>query len=83
MTTNSNATLAGQTNTNEQEESPEDRVRKYGRITFEYTLMAYQIPRALKMRGYSDIAVAHPKTLAWTVRSSSLQTGSAQAPETR
>jgi transposase len=31
--------------------------------------MAYPISRALRMHGYSDVTVAHPKTLAWIVRS--------------
>ena len=39
------------------------------RIAFEPTIMAYPISRALRMHGYSDITVAHPKELAWVVRS--------------
>jgi hypothetical protein len=31
--------------------------------------MAYPICRALRTRGYGDVTVAHPKTLAWIVRS--------------
>ncbi|MGA3295944.1 MAG: transposase [Candidatus Bathyarchaeia archaeon] len=45
------------------------RVPKDARIAFESTIMAYPISRALKMRGYNDVTVAHPKTLAWIVRS--------------
>jgi hypothetical protein len=45
------------------------RVSKDAKVAFESTIMAYPISRALKMHGYSDITVAHPKTLAWIVRS--------------
>ena len=45
------------------------RVPKDARVAFESTIMAYPISRALKMHGYSDVTVAHPKTLAWIVRS--------------
>jgi len=45
------------------------RVPKDARVAFESTIMAYPISRALRMHGYSDITVAHPKTLAWIVRS--------------
>ena len=45
------------------------RVPKDARIAFESTIMAYPISRALRGHGYSDITVAHPKTLAWIVRS--------------
>jgi transposase len=46
-----------------------NRVPKEARIAFESTIMAYPISRALRMHGYSDITVAHPKELAWIVRS--------------
>jgi len=45
------------------------RVPKHARVAFESTIMAYPISRALRMHGYSDVTVAHPKTLAWIVRS--------------
>jgi hypothetical protein len=45
------------------------RVPKDARVAFESTIMAYPIMRALKMHGYGDVTVAHPKTLAWIVRS--------------
>jgi len=45
------------------------RVPKHARVAFESTIMAYPISRALRMHGYSDITVAHPKTLAWIVKS--------------
>ena len=45
------------------------RVPKEARIAFESTIMAYAISRALRGHGYSDITVAHPKELAWIVRS--------------
>jgi transposase len=45
------------------------RVPKGARIAFESTIMAYPISRALVQLGYDDITVAHPKTLAWIVRS--------------
>jgi hypothetical protein len=35
----------------------------------ESTIMAYPIMRALRTHGYGDVTVAHPKTLAWIVRS--------------
>ena len=45
------------------------RVPKNARIAFESTIMAYPILRAFRTHGYSDITVAHPKTLAWIVKS--------------
>jgi len=45
------------------------RVPKDARIAFESTIMAYPIARAFKMHGYNDITVAHPKELAWIVKS--------------
>ena len=45
------------------------RVPKDARVAFESTIMAYPISRALRMHGYSDVTVAHPKTLAWIVKS--------------
>ena len=39
------------------------RVPKNARVAFESTIMAYPISRALRMHGYSDVTVAHPKTL--------------------
>jgi len=45
------------------------RVPKHARVAFESTIMAYPISRALRVHGYSDVTVAHPKTLAWIVRS--------------
>jgi hypothetical protein len=45
------------------------RMPKEARIAFESTIMAYPISRALRMHGYSDVTVAHPKTLAWIVKS--------------
>jgi transposase len=44
-------------------------VPKDARVAFESTIMAYPIMRALKMHGYGDVTVAHPKTLAWIVKS--------------
>jgi transposase len=46
-----------------------NRVPKHARIAFESTIMAYPIMRALKGHGYTDVTVAHPKELAWIVRS--------------
>ena len=46
-----------------------NRVPKEARIAFESTIMAYPIMRALRIHGFSDVTVAHPKTLAWIVRS--------------
>ena len=45
------------------------RVPKNARVAFESTIMAYPISRALRMHGYSDVTIAHPKTLAWIVKS--------------
>jgi hypothetical protein len=45
------------------------RVPKDARVAFESTIMAYPIFRALRMHGCSDVTVAHPKTLAWIVKS--------------
>ncbi len=45
------------------------RVPKDARVAFESTIMAYPISRALRGLGYGDITVAHPKTLAWIVKS--------------
>ena len=45
------------------------RVPKDARVAFESTIMAYPIMRALRTHGFSDVTVAHPKTLAWIVRS--------------
>jgi len=45
------------------------RVPKEARVAFESTIMAYPIMRALKTHGYMDVTVAHPKELAWIVRS--------------
>jgi len=45
------------------------RVPKEARIAFESTIMAYPIMRALKGHGFNDVTVAHPKTLAWIVKS--------------
>jgi transposase len=45
------------------------RVPKEARVAFESTIMAYPIMRALRMHGYVDVTVAHPKELAWIVRS--------------
>jgi len=44
------------------------RVPRDARIAFEATGMAYPVSRALKRFGY-DVTVAHPKELAWIVRS--------------
>jgi len=46
-----------------------NRVPKEARVAFESTIMAYPIMRALRGHGYTDITVAHPKELAWIVRS--------------
>jgi transposase len=46
-----------------------NRVPREARVAFESTIMAYPIMRALRGHGYGDITVAHPKTLAWIVRS--------------
>jgi transposase len=46
-----------------------NRVPKHARVAFESTIMAYPIMRALKTHGYRDVTVAHPKTLAWIVKS--------------
>jgi hypothetical protein len=45
------------------------RVPKHARVAFESTIVAYPIFRALRTHGYSDVTVAHPKTLAWIVKS--------------
>jgi transposase len=45
------------------------RVPKEARVAFESTIMAYPIMRALRTHGYVDVTVAHPKELAWIVRS--------------
>jgi transposase len=45
------------------------RVPKHARVAFESTIMAYPISRALAQLGYDDVTVAHPKTLAWILRS--------------
>ena len=45
------------------------RVPKEARVAFESTIMAYPIMRALKMHGYNDVTVVHPKTLTWIVKS--------------
>jgi transposase len=45
------------------------RVPKEARVAFESTIMAYPIMRALKGHGYTDVTIAHPKELAWIVRS--------------
>jgi transposase len=42
---------------------------KDARVAFESTIMAYPISRAVRMHGYSDVTVVHPKTLAWIVKS--------------
>jgi len=46
-----------------------NRVPKEARVAFESTIMAYPIMRALRGHGYRDVTVAHPKELAWIVRS--------------
>jgi transposase len=46
-----------------------DRVPKDARIAYEATSMAYPFSRALRELGYNDITVAHPKDLAWIVKS--------------
>jgi transposase len=46
-----------------------DRVPKEAKVAFESTIMAYPIMRALRGHGYMDVTVAHPKTLAWIVKS--------------
>jgi transposase len=46
-----------------------NRVPKEAKVAFESTIMAYPIMRALRTYGYMDVTVAHPKTLAWIVRS--------------
>jgi transposase len=46
-----------------------NRVPKEARVAFESTIMAYPIMRALRTHGYMDVTVAHPKTLAWIVKS--------------
>jgi transposase len=45
------------------------RVPKEARVAFESTIMAYPIMRALRTHGYTDVTVAHPKTLTWIVKS--------------
>jgi len=45
------------------------RVPREARVAFEATLMAYPVSRALKGYGFDDITVAHPKELAWIVKS--------------
>jgi len=45
------------------------KVPKDARIAFEATGMAYPFSRRLREMGYSDITVAHPKELAWIVKS--------------
>jgi len=46
-----------------------NRVPHEARVAFESTIMAYPTLRALRNHGYGDITVAHPKTLAWIVKS--------------
>ena len=46
-----------------------NRVPKETRVAFESTIMAYPIMRALRKHGYTDVTVAHPKTLTWIVKS--------------
>jgi transposase len=46
-----------------------NRVARDARIAFEATLLAYPFARTLRELGYTDIMVAHPKELAWIVRS--------------
>lgn len=45
------------------------RVPRDVRIAFEATVMAYPLSRMLREYGYGDITVAHPKELAWIVKS--------------
>ena len=45
------------------------RVPTNARVAFEATGMSYPVFRALKLRGYEDITVAHPKDLVWIVES--------------
>ena len=45
------------------------RVPRDARIAFEATVMAYPLSRTLGQYGYGDITVAHPKELAWIVKS--------------
>jgi transposase len=45
-----------------------DRVPKHARVAFEATGMAYPVYRAFRDYGY-DVTVAHPKDLAWIVKS--------------
>jgi len=45
------------------------KVPKDARIAYEATSQAYPFTRRLKEMGYSDITVAHPKELAWIVKS--------------
>jgi transposase len=45
------------------------KVPKDARIAFEATTMAYPVTRMLNALGYKDITVAHPKELAWIVKS--------------
>jgi transposase len=45
------------------------RVPRNARVAFEATGMAYPVFRTLKGLGYDDITVAHPKELAWIVKS--------------
>lgn len=46
-----------------------ERVSPNARVAFEATGMAYPVFRALKRLGFEDITVAHPKDLAWIVKS--------------
>ena len=45
------------------------RIPTGAKIAFEATGLAYAVNRRLASLGYCDITVAHPKELAWIVRS--------------
>ncbi len=45
------------------------KVQKDARIGCEASIQAYPFTRRLREMGYTDITVAHPKELAWVVRS--------------
>ena len=45
------------------------RIPTNARIAFEATGLAYTVTKRLSTLGYGDITAAHPKELAWIVKS--------------
>ena len=46
-----------------------NRIQANARIAFEATGSAYVVMKRLRSLGYADVTVAHPKELAWIVKS--------------